>query len=468
MENFKRSAEEYEDTNAVLRSLHEERRRKKDQAEKSRDIGDPAEKNKGSAEEEKKIEVVTSEKSGNADQVIFPDGCMVFMTPIDFIQPPPAHFLSFRQLLYEDLLNIPNRPKTLISLLLTTFCAEPPFIQPIISAGLKLCLVVDGPSAKIERISPNFTIVTPKIGDKWGKFHAKLFILKFPNRLRVVVTSANLIKCDWSLIGQVIWFQDFFPASATPRECGFKTQLSQFLQEIAPVGFNIEEEIGVDLDSYDFTGARVELVASVPGRYKLPVNRGLARIKQLVPRRYKRFTYQCSSVGSISNGFQNDVGESFARNAAAKFDVVFPSFRSVQESELGNNGAGVFFLQENAYTSSKTLRESLCNTGSPVKYPQIKGHLSHSKVIIIHDDYEINDDTVIYMGSHNLSAAAWGKYEKNSTQIYIKNFELGVVFTSKPNSKQQKEEVVSRLAFAFPAPRYLPDDRPWFINTDMK
>lgn len=33
--------------------------------------------------------------------------------------------------------------------------------------------------------------------------------------------------------------------------------------------------------------------------------------------------------------------------------------------------------------------------------------------------------------SSNLSRAAWGEYQKNNTQIYIKSFELGVLFYPK-------------------------------------
>jgi tyrosyl-DNA phosphodiesterase-1 len=33
--------------------------------------------------------------------------------------------------------------------------------------------------------------------------------------------------------------------------------------------------------------------------------------------------------------------------------------------------------------------------------------------IVTEDDMEITDKTVIYIGSHNLSAAAWGKFEKD-------------------------------------------------------
>lgn len=42
-----------------------------------------------------------------------------------------------------------------------------------------------------------------------------------------------------------------------------------------------------------------------------------------------------------------------------------------------------------------------------------------------------NDFSKLYwflLTSANLSKAAWGKYEKNETQIYIMSYEIGVLF----------------------------------------
>ena len=39
----------------------------------------------------------------------------------------------------------------------------------------------------------------------FGIFHSKLMLLEFDDRLRVVVTSANLYKMDWEQISNVTW-----------------------------------------------------------------------------------------------------------------------------------------------------------------------------------------------------------------------------------------------------------------------
>lgn len=48
----------------------------------------------------------------------------------------------------------------------------------------------------------------------------------------------------------------------------------------------------------------------------------------------------------------------------------------------------------------------------------------------IYHDEEKNKTLVAWhlLTSANLSRAAWGEYQKNKTQMYIKSFELGVFF----------------------------------------
>jgi tyrosyl-DNA phosphodiesterase-1 len=60
---------------------------------------------------------------------------------------------------------------------------------------------------------------------------------------------------------------------------------------------------------------------------------------------------------------------------------------------------------------------------------------------------------MLYFGSHNFSAAAWGNLEKKGTQISIANWELGVVFPPAPGSAQLKKRIVESLPLkVLPAP----------------
>ena len=63
-------------------------------------------------------------------------------------------------------------------------------------------------------------------------------------------------------------------------------------------------------------------------------------------------------------------------------------------------------------------------------------NISHSKMIIVTQGDEINDDTLIYIGSHNMSANAWGKEEKQA--FCVANWELGIVYIPQEGSKECK------------------------------
>lgn len=64
--------------------------------------------------------------------------------------------------------------------------------------------------------------------------------------------------------------------------------------------------------------------------------------------------------------------------------------------------------------------------------------MSHVKLFVTLIDDKITDDSVIYMGSHNFTKAAWGKYLNNFKNYQINNYELGVVYPPKKNSAALK------------------------------
>ena len=59
---------------------------------------------------------------------------------------------------------------------------------------------------------------------------------------------------------------------------------------------------------------------------------------------------------------------------------------------------------------------------------------------------EINDDSIIYLGSHNLSYSAWGWYLKNDI-LKVNNVELGLILLPKKGSKSLKSQIISNLNF---------------------
>ncbi|GAB4856228.1 hypothetical protein Ancab_014155 [Ancistrocladus abbreviatus] len=82
----------------------------------------------------------------------------------------------------------------------------------------------------------------------------------------------------------------------------------------------------------------------------------------------------------------------------------------------------------------------------------------------------------VYCGSHNLSAAAWGRSISSPTgtpvtgpeklRLHVCNYELGIIFIFPPPEKNGTTEKDSGhlddivLPFVVPAPKYGPGDRP--------
>ena len=101
----------------------------------------------------------------------------------------------------------------------------------------------------------------------WGIFHSKLMLLQFDDRLRVVISSANLYRFDWELISQVIWFQDFFP-SKTKNHSDFEQDLALFMERVKPKQSRKQVYAKeIELKNYDFSTAKVKIVGSVHGRH---------------------------------------------------------------------------------------------------------------------------------------------------------------------------------------------------------
>merc|ERR1712196_592211 len=88
--------------------------------------------------------------------------------------------------------------------------------------------------------------------------------------------------------------------------------------------------------------------------------------------------------------------------------------------------------------------------------------IPHLKVMIItDDDYEIDDNTIIYFGSHNCTRAAWGKIDKKGNKIALSNTELGVLYPPLEGSADTKKSIVRSFTFKFPPEKLSKDETPY-------
>lgn len=97
--------------------------------------------------------------------------------------------------------------------------------------------------------------------------HSKLMVLRFDDRVRVVVSSANLQPADWECVGQVIWAADFPLTDTLLDDTPFARQLCFFLSRLLPD----PADALYWTSGYSAVSARAHLVPSVPGgRTRLP------------------------------------------------------------------------------------------------------------------------------------------------------------------------------------------------------
>jgi len=109
---------------------------------------------------------------------------------------------------------------------------------------------------------------------------------------------------------------------------------------------------------------------------------------------------------------------------------MFPTEEHVEDSHLGVSNAASIILPAKNWDDTKDFpKTSFCKQQAANQ--KLEGNLYHAKYLVAsrkEDGHVIDDDTLLYFGSHNFSAAAWGNMEKKNTQISIANWELGVVF----------------------------------------
>ena len=102
--------------------------------------------------------------------------------------------------------------------------------------------------------------------------HAKLILLEFHSRLRVVITSANLLASHWEMMNEVVWVQDF-PRTTGPNlyrllEAEFGCDLSHFLAQTLDAAPKQRRAAWLSrLADFDLQ-SNAHLVLSLPGKHE--------------------------------------------------------------------------------------------------------------------------------------------------------------------------------------------------------
>ena len=236
-----------------------------------------------------------------------------------------------------------------------------------------------------------------------------------------------------------------------------------FLKAVVPWNMDYRSILKFDLNDYLFENIDVILIPSLTGRFRdQMVNKiGFGKITYVLdkfpcrnsnkPNR-KIVSYMSSSVGKFGKNYvglfaasvlpgyktvQEYRAERHAKEqkqsnlslpkkpdpipAMERLRLIYPTAKYVEECITGVEAPHCLWLKREFYEGGKPPRGIFHKFEAP-------GIIPHLKVFVItDDDNEINDDTIIYFGSHNMSKFSWGKYEKHYTQLSIVNSELGIL-----------------------------------------
>jgi len=196
------------------------------------------------------------------------------------------------------------------------------------------------------------------------------------------------------------------------------------------------------------------------------------------------FFYIASSIGSLNIKLMSDFAESVyadqkncikgslsdKQQLIKSFSVFYPSRSYIEASIHGDHVTSCLFLRKNDFKSFKfpkgVLKSYQRDTGEDCQAEKkSKDRIPHLKVgLITNSGSEVNDDSLIYIGSHNFTAAAWGKLEKDKPQSLVFNYELGVLIPPKTGSKASKEAIMKTIGVRLTAPDLDKDHEPFFSS----
>jgi tyrosyl-DNA phosphodiesterase-1 len=276
----------------------------------------------------------------------------------------------------------------------------------------------------IRNILPNWVMTVPFLRNGRGCQHMKFMLIFYKTgRLRVVISTANLIDYDWRDIENAVWLQDLPPRSTPiPHDPKVIDDFPSIMQNVlravnvrpAPANMLANDHPNLPLQTisdlrmkWDWSKVKVKLVPSIAGKHEGWPNvilTGHTRLMKAVRdvglrtgkgKAAKNLVIesQGSSIGTYSAQWINEFywsarGESAEdwldepKSRRAKLPwppvkIVFPSLKTVCESVLGEQGGGTMFCRTNQWEAPKFPRELFHDsnsTGGRV--------LMHTKMII--------------------------------------------------------------------------------------
>ncbi|KAL3266588.1 hypothetical protein HHI36_010752 [Cryptolaemus montrouzieri] len=338
-----------------------------------------------------------------------------------------------------------------------------------------------------------------KMKDPFGIHHSKVGIYVYDDdSLRVVVSTANLYYEDWNHYNQGLWLSPPCPPmSASVKNNGesptrFKSDLLEYLKtyKIACLQQWIER-----VEKADFSEIRVFLVTSTPGKH-YPDDRGchIHSVAKLLKKHCSLpiktspqsegpsawgVIAQSSSIGSLGKTAGDWLRSSFLRSLAvhkgaslttnpnATLNFVYPTVDNVMTGYFGPESGGCLPYAKNVNEKQRWFQDYLHQWKADLlsrsrAMPHIKSYTRVSPCLTKLAYYLLT--------SANLSKSAWGGNIQKDQGVYIRSYEVGVLFLPELFDEEyfeitqtlcNKNESVFPFMYDLPLTPYKSDDYPW-------
>lgn len=314
-------------------------------------------------------------------------------------------------------------------------------------------LVVHGESgATVDHLKKNgpanWILHKPPLPISYGTHHSKAMLLVYPQGVRVVVHTANLIYVDWNNKTQGLWMQDFpwKDEQNLSKRSPFENDLVDYLNTLKWPEFNANLPVVGNViinpsffRKFDYSNATVRLITSVPGYHMGPNLKkwGHMKLRGVLEEcifnkefRESPLVYQFSSLGSLDERWLAELGVSMSSGISddrsplgpGKPLIIWPTVEDVRCSLEGYAaGNAIPSSQKNVekdFLKKYWARWKADHVGRCRAMPHIKTYTR----------YNGQNLAWFLLTSANLSKAAWGALQKNNSQLMIRSYELGVLF----------------------------------------
>ncbi|KAM4013864.1 tyrosyl-DNA phosphodiesterase 1 [Anomaloglossus baeobatrachus] len=348
----------------------------------------------------------------------------------------------------------------------------------------------------------NVRLCQARLDMAFGTHHTKMMLLLYEEGLRVVIHTSNLIRDDWYQKTQGIWLSPLYPklpegssSLAGESRTNFRSDLVAYLSSYNSP--SLKEWMDI-IKQHDLSETRVYLVGSTPGRFQGNDKEkwGHFRLRKILRENCSPIAGreswpvigQFSSIGSMgsdqSKWLHSEFGESMKTLGKGvkmlplsenPLQLIYPSVDNVRTSLEGYPAGGSLpyglqTAQKQPWLHTYFHKWKAETSGRSRAMPHIKTYMRASP--------DCQELAWFLVTSANLSKAAWGSLEKNGSQLFIRSYELGVLFLPsafdlptgsfhvKLNIYAKKEDSgrTFPVPFDLPPERYSGKDRPWVWN----